>query len=595
MATTSYRPRIGAAMRKTALRRDVAALAAGAALAAMLAPAAAQDALRAVPPRDATQSVPSLRGAEPFPVMPDAGGCCGAPPAVAQAPSQQLPQSTTPKPAGSFRLQAVRFSGATAVDPAELDALAAAYVGRDVTLGDLEQLAQQVTGLYRSRGYFLAQALVPVQTVRDGAVEISVVEGRLGKVEVNVADDAPITEARVRGFLAALRPGEAVNAARYERAMLLLSDQPGIKVASGLEEGVAPGTSDLVVDVTAAPRVSFAIDGDNHGTRESGRVRVGGTMRVNSPLGIGDNLDLRAMVSDGNALNYGRASYEAPLGQDGLRLGLGVSRVRYELSGPLAALGAQGRATVFDASLNYPLIRQRNQNLFLRAGLDQKDLKDDLDAYAYTADKRVRGLGLGWSWELRDSLLGGGYWASTGTLYRGRLDIQDDLTRALDQGALGYHTEGGFTKLTWQFSRLQAIAARHTLYVSVGGQFASRNLDASEKLALGGARAVRAYPSSEMLMDDGVIGTIEWRWAATEDLTPYLFYDAGRGKLAHSPLPTDGDNTRSMQGYGVGAVWSRPGNFSVNVSLAWRNNSPAPVTDGGDRKPRIFVQMQKVF
>jgi hemolysin activation/secretion protein len=530
----------------------------------------------------------------------DAAGSAGvqamvsSPPAfIAQAPSQRLPETAPPPP--TFALKTVTFKGATMVSRTELDALAQGYVGRDVALSDLDKLAQQVTDLYHSRGYFLAQAVVPVQTVRDGTVEISVVEGKLGKVEVHVADDAPIGETRVRAYLSLLQPGQAVNAKTYERTMLLLSDQPGIKVASGLEEGIEPGTSDLVVDITKAPRVAFSADADNHGTRESGRVRVGGTMRVNSPLGIGDNLDARLMVSDGNALNFGRLAYEAPLGKDGLRVGLGYSRIRYELGGPLSVLGAEGRANVYDLSLNYPLIRQRAQNLFLRLGIDQKDLNDDLNAFSYNSRKRIRGVGAGWSWELRDSLLGGGYWASTGTLYRGRLDIQDGLTEQLDQGALGHDTQGDFTKLTFQFSRLQAILPRHTLYVSIGGQLSSRNLDASEKLALGGARANRAFPSSELLVDDGLLGTVEWRWAATEDLTPYLFYDAGRGRLSHSPLSLDGPNTKSMQGYGIGAVWSRPGNFSVNVSLGWRNNTAAPITDGGDRKPRIFVQLQKVF
>ena len=44
-------------------------------------------------------------------------------------------------------------------------------------------------------------------------------------------------------------PGQAVNAPSYERAMLLLSDQPGIRVSSGLQEGTQPGTTDLTVDV----------------------------------------------------------------------------------------------------------------------------------------------------------------------------------------------------------------------------------------------------------------------------------------------------------------------------------------------------------
>ncbi|RZS85927.1 ShlB/FhaC/HecB family hemolysin secretion/activation protein [Pigmentiphaga kullae] len=514
---------------------------------------------------------------------------------LAQAPSQRLPEPPAPAAQAGFRLQQVSFTGAAAIPVEELQALAAGYVGRDVSLSDLEALARDVTGLYRSRGYFLAQALVPVQTVRDGRVEISVVEGRLGKVDIQVAPDAPISEGRIRAYLAPLQPGQPVSAQSYERAMLLLSDLPGIKVSSGLQEGSEPGTTDLVVEVTQARRVTFAFDADNHGTRESGRVRAGGTMRVASPLGLGDNLDARLMMSEGNSVNFGRLGYEAPLGTDGLRLGAGISRVRYELGQPWSQLGAKGRATVADLSLNYPVIRQRGQNLFLRLGVDHKELRDDLSMFSYSARKNIVGVGLGWSWERRDELFGGGYWASTGTLYHGRLDIKDDLTRAMDQGPAGHRTDGGFTKLTWQVSRLQSVLPRHSLYVSLGGQLTNGNLDASEKLALGGARAVRAFPSSELLVDEGVLGVVEWRWSATEDLTPYVFYDVGKGRMFHTPTSLDTNNTRSMQGFGIGAVWSRPGDFMVNVSLAWRRNTSAPVTDGGDRKPRIFVQFQKVF
>jgi filamentous hemagglutinin family protein len=78
---------------------------------------------------------------------------------------------------------------------------------------------------------------------------------------------------------------------------------------------------------------------------------------------------------------------------------------------------------------------------------------------------------------------------------------------------------------------------RHSLYLSLGGQWASKNLDGSEKLALGGARAVRAYPSGELLVDQGLIGTVEWRWSLNEELTPFLFYDAAHGKIVRNPTP----------------------------------------------------------
>ena len=522
----------------------------------------------------------------------DPCGSCDRPVAQAPAAPQGLP--APPAPVASFRLNDLRLNGARALSSEELQAITRPYIGRDVTLADLESLAQAITAKYRERGYFLAQAVVPVQTVQGGVVEISVIEGRLGKVEVVVAPDAPISEERVRAFLAPVQSGEAIHSQRYERAMLLLSDQPGIRVSSGLQEGTQPGTTDLTVEVAAGPRWVFSAEADNHGTKESGRYRVGGTARWLSPAGIGDNLDLRAMVSD-DGLWFGRASYEAPIGASGLRAGIGLARVRYELGGQFADLDARGRADVFDVSLNYPLIRQRQQNLFLRLSADNKKLEDEFGAVNFTSDKRIRGLGLGWSWERRDEMLGGGYWASSGTLYHGKLDIRDPQTLAFDQGIGGHRTDGGFTKASFLFSRLQSIIPRHSLFLSVGGQWANKNLDASEKLALGGARAVRAYPSGEVLADEGWIGTVEWRWSYNEELTPFVFYDAARGKLTRDPTLFDGENKLSLRGYGVGVSWSRPGNFSINATLAWRDGTRPTQTDGGGRTPRLYVQAQKAF
>ncbi|VTU32144.1 Heme/hemopexin transporter protein HuxB precursor [Variovorax sp. SRS16] len=523
----------------------------------------------------------------------DPCGSCDRPIAQAPAAPQSLP--APPAPAASFKLNDLRLNGAQALTDEELRSTTQPYIGREVTLDDLQSLAQAITARYRERGYFLAQAVVPVQTVRDGVVEISIIEGRLGKIDVAVAPDAPLGEARVRGFLAPLSPGQAVNAQRYERAMLLLSDQPGVRVSSGLQEGVQAGTTDLSVEVAAAPRFAFAAEADNYGTLESGRYRVGGTVRWLSPFGIGDNLDARVLVSDGDKLQLGRLAYEAPIGTSGLRAGIGLSRISYSLGGQFADLDAQGRANVLDVSLNYPLIRQRQQNLFLRLGADVKDLRDELDAVSFTSKKRVHGLGLGWTWERRDEVFGGGYWASSGTLYHGNLDIRDGESLSLDQGVTGHHTEGGFSKLTFQMSRLQAILPRHSLYLALGGQWASKNLDASEKLALGGPRAVRAYSSDEALVDQGLIGTAEWRWSYNEELTPFAFYDASRGKLARAPTSFDTANNISLRGLGFGISWSRPGNFSINATLAWRQGTRPAQSDGGGHNPRLFIQAQKVF
>ncbi len=512
----------------------------------------------------------------------------GTPPSAPPEP-QGLPAVSTPS--ATFRLNDVRFTGAHALEPVELQELAQAYIGRDVAMADLEKLAASITARYRERGYFLAQAIVPVQTVREGVVEISVIEGRLGKIDVQVAPDAPISNERVRGFLDALKVGEAVNADAYERAMLLLSDQPGIRVSSGLQQGIQPGTVDLIVEVIKGRRFTGSVDADNHGTRESGRYRLGGSVRWASPAGIGDNLDARLMVSNGSNLQFGRLSYEAPLGTSGLRAGIGLARVQYEVGGEFEPLDARGYANVADLALSYPFIRQRGHNLLGRLSIESKDLKDEFRAVGLSIPKRVNAVGVGWAWDRRDNLGGGGYFASSGTLYSGHLKIRDAGARAFD--AAGRRTEGGFNKFTFQLSRLQALAPRHSLYLSVGGQWASKNLDPSEKLSLGGARAVRAYPSSEALVDQGWISTVEYRWAVTDEITPYVFFDAAHGKRAKRV--NEPGNGVSLRGAGLGFSWGRAGNFSVNATLAWRVGTDRAVTDGGGRNPRFFIQAQKVF
>ena len=516
--------------------------------------------------------------------------------ACAGAQAQTAPPPRPADKGAEFVLKGIVYRGTTEMQDSALSTLAAAYMGRRVTLADLEKLAELVTLEYRARGFFLAQAIVPQQRIEDGQAEISVLEGRLGQVKVKVAADAPTSEERVRAILAHLKPGAALQHASYERTMLLLSDLPGLKVQAGLEQGAETGTTDLVVEVSATDkRWQTSIEGDNYGTAASGRERLSATLRYASPFGIGDNLDARLMSSSGAHQTFGRLSYEAPLGADGLRLGAGVSRVGYELGAQFAALSATGTAQVFDVSAVYPLLRSRGRNMFLRATVESKALKDKTEAVSQDSDKRVNAGSIGVTWEARDTLFGGGYVNAGATAYLGRLKLKNDATRQLDQdAATGHQTEGNFAKFSLTGSRLQSLFGRHNLFVSLVGQFANHNLDPSEKLALGGDRAVRAYPSGEVLVDNGWIGSVEGRYSATDDLVLALFHDAGRGEQARDANPNDVRNRRTLRGTGMGLTWSAPYAITLRAAVAWRMGDP-PQSDSGASDPRVLVQVQKAF
>lgn len=513
------------------------------------------------------------------------------PPQQAQAlPEPQMAAQAQ----ASFLLQAVEFVGVSGVPESELQAAVADRIGQQVTLQDLEQLAAKATAVYRDHGYALVQVFVPVQEVVDGRVRLNVVEGALGQVSIDIAPGAPIRQERVARTLAILSPGQPLNNRDYERAMLLLSDLPGIKPQSAITVGAASGASDLTVQVGARDRINYGLELDNFGTRDSGRLRLTGSLRWASPFARGDNLDLRVMAAEGMHTAFGRISYESPVGYSGLRLGGGLARVQYELGGPFAALEPTGVGEVMDLSFSYPLIRQRGTNLFLRGGFDDKRLTDRFEAVGYQTRKRIHGATLGVSLERRDRWAGGGYTSLNVQAYHGRLDIRDAMGELFDRPPFGYGTEGSFSKFSLQFARLQYLAPKLSLFVGGGLQRASKNLDTYEKLSLGGPKAVRAYATGEVLVDDGWLATMELRFALRPDTTLFAFVDAARGDQFHDPRPFDGDLSRSLRGHGLGFNWSKPGNVTVNLSVAWRDTE-AGVTDGGDRNPRVYWSIQKAF
>lgn len=520
-----------------------------------------------------------------------------ATPAAAAAPqqAQALPEPQMAlQTQASFVLKRVQFIGATGVPDSELQAAVADRIGTSVTFADLEQLAARAMAVYQQHGFSLVQAFVPVQEVVDGVVKITISEGVLGNVSIDVAEGTPVARERVAKTLAVLEPGKPLNGRQYERAMLLLSDLPGIKPQSAIAAGATVGTTDLTVQVSERDRLQYGLEVDNYGTRDSGRHRITGNLRWASPFERGDNFDVRVMLAQGMHTAFGRVSYETPVGYRGLRIGGGLARVQYELGGPFAALEPEGVGNVADLSFSYPVIRQRSSNLFVRGVMDNKDLTDRFKAVGFETRKRIRGVGLGMSFEKRDKFLGGGYTSANGLLYRGNLDIKDATSQAFDNPPFGYDTEGSFGKVSLQLARLQYLAPKFSLFLGTGMQRASKNMDAYEKLSLGGPKAVRAYATGEVLVDDGWLATMELRYAANPETTLFVFYDAARGDFFHDPRPFDVFTSRSLRGHGLGLNWSKPGKVTVNFSIAWRGTDPG-VTDGGDRNPRLFWSIQKAF
>ena len=132
------------------------------------------------------------------------------------------------------------------------------------------------------------------------------------------------------------------------------------------------------------------------------------------------------------------------------------------------------------------------------------------------------------------------------------------------------------------------------------GQVAFDNLDSSEKMELGGAYAVRAYPEGEAYGDTGYVATIEPR-LDLDRWTPGLpgrfqligFIDTGEVRYAYDPWFVGSTHT-SRSGFGGGLNWFGPHGITLRASYA-RRLGDQKVTSGPDRSGRFWFQISKLF
>lgn len=152
------------------------------------------------------------------------------------------------------------------------------------------------------------------------------------------------------------------------------------------------------------------------------------------------------------------------------------------------------------------------------------------------------------------------------------------------------NTRGSFNKFNLDLVRLQTLPAGFSVMGRVSLQSANKNLDSSEKMSLGGAGGVRAYPTGEASGDEGVLGQLELRYSAGT-YAPYVFLDGGSIKTNAKPLPGATNNQRNLSGGGVGVRYQRNA-WSADAVLAWRHAGGAPQADtSGDPRPRVWVNL----
>lgn len=475
-----------------------------------------------------------------------------------------------------------------------LEALLAPYAGAGRSFEDLSSAAQLVTAyLQRELGLYLAYAYLPAQDIKNGVVRIAVLPGVLESVEVVwPEDELRVKREIILSHLAKLKTGSIIRVDEVERVVFLLNDLRGIRMSFAIKPGTQAGQAILVATPTNDRPLTGSLGLDANGSRFAGTYRGIATLSWESPLGLGDSLSVSHLKSDTGGLDFTLLGYTLPVGSDGLKLGVNVSKVNYQLSEDDFPLGLNGDAESIGAFALYPLLRSRNLNLFALAGLDQKEFTDRQTLSGLETVKEIDSFKLGLSGDSRDSFAGGGLNFFNLTYEESKVNYPGGIPFGLDDDL-------NAMRANYSLGRLQSIVpGKLMLWAYARGQQAFDNLDSSEQCSLGGATAVRAFAQGETSGDSCDLFTLEARYLPSaarldsyaRELSFNVFYDQGRVQLRHdaSSQVSGFNNHAELAGYGLGVAWDRQDVFTFNLSLAWEL-AGLRRSDPKRQSPRIFA------
>jgi len=502
----------------------------------------------------------------------------------------QKPETVVVTNEQKIKVERIHITGQNIYSEKTLALLCKDKLGQELTFTEVEELARRVTKYFHDRGYIVANAFIPTQDIKEGVVEIAVVVGKYGKIDIY--NHSQLSTKRISSLLKGIKPGKYIRQDKLERTLLLLNDTSGVRVKGTLVKGKESGTSDLIIDASDTTRLTGQLSVDNYGNHFTGQTRKNLNVVIHNPSGIGDEAILGGTYT-GSGMNNGNLSYQFPVGSQGAQVGASYSRTHYLLGGTYASLNANGVAKMTSFFATYPLVRSYDYNLYGRIGFDGKRLEDRQDSVAVpsVSKKRANLWSLGINGDKRDSK-GDGSTSFALSYYTGHLGIDSQDAYITDQSTS--HTSGSYNKTTLSLSRVKMLNQRLSYYLFFTGQLASKNLDSSEKLSLGGANGIRAYPQGEASGDAGYILTGELRWnMPTPKFQLAVFVDNGRVTLNKNPWDAS-INKRILTGAGIGLIWNKPNDYSVRLDYA-RKVTSDPANSDTDKRGRFWLQCIKRF
>lgn len=508
--------------------------------------------------------------------------------------------SSTPQPilSGLARVNVQKFviTGNTVIPSEELQSIVASYEGREISAEELHEARYKLTQYYVEQGYINSGAVIPDQEVKDGQIEIRIIEGKL--TDIQVQGDPHLRKSYISGRVYGSE-GEVLNTKKLQERLQILQQNALVqRFNAELGPGLEPGQAVLDLSITEERPWELALLVNNHRSPSVGSTRAELRATHNNLTGWGDRLFGRIGLTEG--LEDYSLSYTLPINRHDTRLVFYAEKSDSEvISSTFSALNITSNAETYSIGIQHPFYK------------------------AYTEDYRYRSFEMGLSFDVRKSttyLLGQPFSFSAGIqngesklsvlrfsqnyLERSRtrvialssnINVGLDLLNATindgldDSGNATTEPDGRFVSWLGQFRWIERFPNtwNSQLWFRADAQYTADPLLPLEKFALGGFATVRGYRENMLTRDKALVLSLEWQIPVAQWRIPGLseesegtfliapFADFGIG--SNNGLASSGP--RHISSVGLGLLW-RPSRY-IEMDLYWAKAlvTPLPETD----------------
>ena len=482
----------------------------------------------------------------------------------------------------TFDILEFEVKGNTQLSDSDIQTVLEPFLGSGHKAADVDQARGTLERLYNELGYKTVTVVIPRQTLKDGVVQLQVVEGKVERL--NVVGSKYTSIEQVKSEVPSLAEGEVPNFERVQKDLLYANRFQKRHVTPSLRAGNAPGT--VNIDLAVEDRMPLNLSSEfnnrhNQGTTEE-RLNVGAG--YDNLFQVGHSISLFFQIAPQRP-DDGRvyiANYLARFGDGSWNLLASYFKTDSNVTSFAASSGSGTGASsspagpdVIGAGTTYgiKLIKQlpdAGGSLFpsVSLGVDDKRTFNRVQLPPAVAGQPLPAaqetpvhyypVTLGYSQLLRlESQSNQSDLALTFASYKfGSSGDQVDASRL-----------GSRSQFSIRASNDYNIDFFHGFEFDfkIAGQITDRPLITSEQFGAGGMDTVRGYFEAEALGDVAELGSVELRapsvpdlfagqrWASVlSEFRPFVFFDAAHLSL-RGPFPDENTpRAFSLSSFGAG-------------------------------------------